>query len=406
MKMNRLLRFGLPILVVIIGFGLMKLLLGQREETTRRAPAPPSIVVDTETVRYGALSSDISAYGRAASVQALDLLAEVGGSLLAGDLPFRPGTRFERGDLLLRVDDRQIRLQIDSQKSELLKALATLLPEIKLDFPQAYETWNSYFKELSFEESLAPLPPTTDGKLKLYLARYNIYKLYFGIGELEIRLEKHSVIAPFAGSIVSANLREGGTVNIGGRLGSIVNLADMEVELALSVEDVPWLNRGGEVRLSAGAGSTVWTGRIKRVGGTVDTRSQTVPVFVSPDDGGPELMEGLFLGATLPGRQLEGVFRIPRKAIYDDARVYVIEEGRLSPRRVHVVLTEDESVLIDGGLAEGEELVVEIMQGVAPGMEARSRKAAQAAAKAAKRPGAGGENSARDSDAAREGDRR
>ncbi|MCP4547244.1 MAG: HlyD family efflux transporter periplasmic adaptor subunit [bacterium] len=357
----------------------MKVLLGMREEKPRHTPPVRTMVVATETVRFGPLRSRITAFGRAASAQPVTLASEVGGLLLAGDQPFRNGLEFKQGDVLLRVDDRQIKLEISSQKSELLKALALLLPEIQLDFPAEFAGWQACFDGISFDSTLAPLPEADNGKIRLYLARFNIYKLYFAIRSLEIKLEKHSVVAPFDGVVTGVNLPAGSTTGIGGRLGTIINLEEMEVMLSVSTTDLPWLDREGEVMLYSSESGRTWRGRIVRVSRAIDLQTQTVPVFIAlPSADLATLHDGSFLEAELPGRELGWGMRIPREAIYDDNLVYTITDGHLVPHLVEILRLEDMTALIGGDLTDGLELVVENMQGVIPGMPANSRRAMQA----------------------------
>jgi membrane fusion protein, multidrug efflux system len=379
MKLNRFTKFALPILVVIIGFVLMKVLLGMKEGKVHHTPPPRMVVVDTETVRFGPLRSRITAYGRAGSVQSVALASEVGGVLLAGDKPFRNGRSFRQGDLLIRVDDRQIKLEIGSQKSEFMGALARLLPEIQLDFPAEFNRWQSYFDNISFDSALAPLPRVNDGKIKLYLARFGIYKLYFAIGSLEIKLEKHSIIAPFDGTVTQVNLPVGSTTGVGGRLGTIINLEELEVMISIPATDLPWLDRDGEVTLRSRESNLTWSGRIARMGRSIDQGSQTIPIYLTLTAGDQTaLHDGSFLEAELPGRELGWGMRIPRAALYDENLVYTIDDGQLVSHRVEILRLEDMTALIGGDLTDGQELVVENMQGIVPGMKASSRRELQA----------------------------
>jgi hypothetical protein len=101
-------------------------------------------------------------------------------------VPFQPGQSFKRGDLLIKVDDRQMKLDLNSAKSDFLNALATVLPEIKVDFPDRYEIWQNYFNSCGFDKELASLPEVEDQKIKLYLTRFNVYKLYFTAQNLDV----------------------------------------------------------------------------------------------------------------------------------------------------------------------------------------------------------------------------
>ena len=75
----------------------------------------------------------------------------------------------------------------------------------------------------------------------------------------------------------------------------------------------------------------------------------------------------------LKGVVVENAFTVPRKAIYNDKYVYVIDDSVLVQKEVSIVRYESESVIINGGLENGDTLVVELLQGVTPGMPARSK---------------------------------
>ena len=54
--------------------------------------------------------------------------------------------------------------------------------------------------------------------------------------------------------------------------------------------------------------------------------------------------------------------------------MYTVENGRLAYRHVEVVLRQPDHVIVSGGLADGDLLVVELLQGVAPGMPVQPKQ--------------------------------
>ena len=85
------------------------------------------------------------------------------------------------------------------------------------------------------------------------------------------------------------------------------------------------------------------------------------------------LYNGVFLKAQIPGTIIKNGISIPQKAIYENKFVYTIKDGKLDYREVDISFKEPESVIATGGLANGDMLVVEMLQGVAPGMLAKAR---------------------------------
>lgn len=372
--MKRSMKIILPVSILLAGFLAMLGLLNLQSEPAKRSTAPPVKSVQTHVVRLTDVPTEIIAYGRVASAQPVELFSEVAGTLFDGDLPFQPAQSFKKGNLLLRIDDRQARLELNSRKSELLTALAALLPEIKIDFPEEYRVWQNYFDACDFDRQLPTLPEAANEKIKLFLARFNVYRLYFAVRDLEIKLEKHRIYAPFAGSIISANLRSGSTARNGTLLGKIINLEQLEVEVPLPASDIRWIDYDQPVTFSSSETPGTWSGKINRVGSTIDTRTQTVQVFISIADGDrTSHLNGAFLKVEIPGLCIADAVSIPHRALYEQSYVYLITDGKLAYREVTVARRETNTVIVNGGLAGGDTLVVEALQGVAPGMPARSR---------------------------------
>ena len=375
--MRRSIKIILPVLIIVAGFAAMIGLLALRKETPKRPPEARAKLVETTIVELQPVQAEVVAYGRVVSAQPIQLYAEVAGRLEEGDVPFKPAQSFQKGDLLLKIDDRQARYQLNSAKSDLMTALASVLPEIKLDFPDEYTVWLDYFNACGFDRTIAPLPETDNSRIRLYLSRFSVYRLYFSVRDLEIQLEKHFFYAPFNGSISSTNMRVGATARAGTLLGEIINLDEMEVAVPVETEDIQWIERQGEVTFTSSELPRTWTGTIARTGSDIDTRTQTVELYITVDDGyTASLLNGVFLSAHLPGRTIDRAFAVPPKAVYEDRYVYLIVDGVLEKRAVTILRRETDQVIVNGGLDNGDTLVVEIMQGVAPGMPAQSKNVA------------------------------
>jgi multidrug efflux pump subunit AcrA (membrane-fusion protein) len=362
----------IPVGILLVGFIVMQVLMSFREEPERTAPKAKVKMVNTGVISLKDVSLDVVAYGRLSTAQPITLFSEVNGTLISGNVEFQPAQIFKKGDLLAAIDDRQIRLNINSTKSDFLTALATVLPEIKVDFPNEYQVWQAYFNGCGFENKLSPLPETHDQKIKLYLSRFNIYKLFFQIRNLEIQAEKHYFYALFNGSIVSADLRPGSTARVGSEIGKIINLDHMEVEVPVPARDLNWIDRNKEVVFTSSELSGIWTGRIQRIGKQIDDKTQTIPLFITiKNSHKQELIDGIFLKAEIPGRTIKHAVNIPRNTIYDERYVYLIKAGRLNKQEIFIARTGLEEVIVNEGLSDGDTLVTSTMQGVAEGMLAK-----------------------------------
>jgi len=224
----------IPASILVVGFLLMVIFLNLKSEPPKRERIIRPKTVQAKIVELENINSEITAFGRLTSSQPVILYSEVAGILEKGNINFQSASSFKKGDLLIKVDDRQVQLDLNSTKSDFLNALATVLPEIKVDFPDEFEKFQNYFNSCNFESNLKPLPKTDNQKIKFFLTRFNVYKLYYSVKNLEIRLEKHYFYAPFNGSIVAADLHAGSSVRSGSKIGEIINLENLEVEIQIS----------------------------------------------------------------------------------------------------------------------------------------------------------------------------
>ena len=186
--------------------------------------------------------------------------------------------------------------------------------------------------------------------------------------------EKHFMRAPFDGVVVLADLRPGSNVRSGTRIGDIISLEELEMVVPVTVDDVQWIEPDQPVVLTSAELRGEWHGRIRRIGKTIDQQTQTVQVYILVDEA-EDLYDGIFLKAAMPGRTVSSAIRFPRRALYRQKYVYLIEDGALAYRPVEVVRSETDSVIAAGGLTDGDMLVTDVLQGVSPGMPARIKNA-------------------------------
>jgi multidrug efflux pump subunit AcrA (membrane-fusion protein) len=369
--MSKIKKMLIPIGIVLVGFMLMKFFAAFKPEIPVRESQKRKRYVKSQVVQLTKVPTMIQAFGRLTSSQPVTIISEVNGSLYNGEVPFKPGQTFRKGQLLAKIDDRQVRLELNSAKSDLMNALSQVLPEFKIDFPDAYPQWQQFFEGINFQDKLPYLPPVNDTKMKLYLARFNVYKLYFAVQNIQITLGKHYIYAPFDGAITSTVLRAGATVRPGAQLGEIINLQDMEVEVSVSNSDLRWIKPDTTLQLTSRDVPGEWSGKISRIGKVIDAQTQSVPVYITLAGGDRSLIyDGLFMNTFIPGNMVENAFIVPNKAVYEEKYVYLVKNGELVYQPVDVARRQPESVVVNGGLQNGDTLVVELLQGVAPGMSA------------------------------------
>lgn len=350
-----------------------RFLSGLRKEPEKKTPPVVTRSVSVRPAAYRQVETAVTAYGRVANASPVQLVAEVGGRLLAGDVPLKEAQRFTVGQTLYRIDDTEARLALQSQKSELLNALGVILPDLKTDYPDAFTEWRGWFDRVQIEKPLPPLPAFSSTAEKNFFSTRRILTLYYNIQSAEERLSRYVFRAPYTGSFTEAAIEAGSVVAPGTRIGRIIRTDNLEAVLPVPLSDLKWVGRGASLRLLSEDGSQSWTGRVARIADAVDPATQSVNVYVSiQQTPGQSLFEGMYLHAEIQGSALRQAMTLPRDAIVQTDRVYVVVDDKLELRQLSVLRLNRDSALVQG-LPEGLPVVVEPLANVSIGMQVKTR---------------------------------
>ncbi len=357
---NRKLIVGFSVLSITAAAVLLMIKLSSfRKEPPRRPPKEITRYVKAQRVSYSDIPSRVVGLGRLSSMQQVDVITEVQGKILAGDVPLKKGRSFKQGALLFRIFDREARLGLLSHKSRFLNTVANLLPDFKVDFPASYQTWTQFLGAIDIEQNLPSLPAIVSPKEKIFLAGRNILSDYYSIKSEEVRLKKYAVHAPFTGTYTEVFLEVGSVANPGSRVGKIIRTDKLELEVPIEVHNAGWIKPGDTVYVTAEGGPGEWTGKVVRKAGFVDARTQSISLFVGLKSARENpLYPGMYLKAVFPGVIVRNAMQIPRNAVFNGSEVFVVTDGRLSKQQI-TILKVDEKTLIFSGLDEGVSLVVE-----------------------------------------------
>ncbi|MCC7429842.1 efflux RND transporter periplasmic adaptor subunit [bacterium] len=341
------------ILILVVSFFGMKFLASLKKEIPTKDFQTASLLVKTTTVNLTTTAPKIQAYGRILSGEPIELIAEINGKIEKGDFELKAGQKFQKGALILQVDSREAKLDLLTKRNELLNSISKVLPELQLDFPESYKTWEKYLNSFDLETETKPLPETKNQKELVVLARYNVLTTFYGVKKLEISYSKYFFKADFDGAVTEVFVTTGSTIRSGNKIAKIIRTDKFEVKIPLAVSEISYLEKNSEVEISSKNLAKIFKGKISRIASNLDQANQTVDVFVTLQN--PEnIFEGDFLLAKFIGKEVPNSVEILRKAVYDGNFVYVIEEGKLKKREVKIAKFNEKTAIVSQGLQNGE----------------------------------------------------
>ncbi|MBK9149279.1 MAG: HlyD family efflux transporter periplasmic adaptor subunit [Flavobacteriales bacterium] len=352
------------LLLLVGGVATCKRLAGSRSSPERtNGPAAPRPVRVLEA-RNGPVRISIPVSGRVRATDRMLITAEVGGALQRTSKPFREGTSFSKGELLFRIDEGEVRAQINAQQSAFIRDLVQLVPDLRIDRPEEAAKWEAYLKSVPIEGVLPALPVLSSDRERNYLAGRGVLDKYYSLRALYERMAKYAVTAPFDGVVTTAGIEPGTIITPGTRLGELIAPNTLELESAVGAGELRHVRVGDTLRFQAEDGSEA-KGRIIRVGETIDAATQTVKVFVQLSSKG--LRDGLYVSGTIDGGSVEEAIAVPRSALTDDGALYTVKDSLLARNPVSILHQGMEQAVVRG-IAEGQWVVTDRMSGAFEGM--------------------------------------
>lgn len=357
----------LTALVLIGGMIGYQYLKNQKTQPPRRPHHDARLpVMKTGVLTQQTLSIPIPIQGRIGALEKVDLYSEVNGLFMSGNKPFRPGVRFVKGQVVVRMDDGEARLALHSQRASFLSTLVQMLPDIKTDFGDRFDTWRRYIDTLNPEEELPELPAPVTEREKMFLAARQVQTQFYTIRSAEERLRKYQLLAPFDGTLTDVDVSPGTLVRPGQRLGQLLRDGAYELETTLSMADLPFIKVGQTVQLSSDDTGASYKGTIQRVGEQIDPMTQMVPVFISLS--GQGLREGMYLQGYVQGKLENNVYALPKELLINGKYVWLVRDSALVQQPVELVRAGRETAIIRQ-FPEGAHYLKEITPGIYEGMK-------------------------------------
>ncbi len=366
-----ILRIILPLVVIGAGVGVMKRLTGSRPHAERTKPEARGALVEVQAVRRGARALQIVAYGNVVPAREVSLAAQVPGKVVSVNPELVRGGRLATGDRALGVERRDYTLAVSEAKARVAQAEHDLALE-KGRREVAEREW----KMLGSAREKGSLALREPQKV-LAIARLEAAKA--GLSRARLDLERTRLSAPFNALVVQESVEVGQVLGRGAPVAKLVGTDAFWVEVALPVADLAWLQIPGSEATVSGVGLEK-PGRVLRLLGELERGGRMARVLVEVTDplvGETPLLLGSYVKVSFAGREAKSVVEVPRVALREGDRVWLVDaEDRLEIRRVKVLRRLATSVLVESGLEGGDRLILSRLASPVPGMALRVKPGA------------------------------
>ena len=359
---------------------MMNVLQPDAEKTSEPEAA---IAVKTAIVKKAQLAMHVESQGIVAPRTRTRIISEVSGLVLDVADAFVVGGTFKAGDMLLKLDptDYEVALQRAEAKVISFKALMELENARSV---QAEKEWGMTGRPTSEAPLLALRRPY------LLEAEANLLQAKAEVRQAEIKLSKTIIRASYAGMVSEKLADIGQFVTMGTAIGETFAIDFVEIRLPLSEKDLTMMDglssqvelKKKQITLTGTVDGIVtsWLATLARSEGVVDelNRSQYIvarvadPYGLDDSDRQVPLRVGTFVKASIQGKVLKDVFKVPRSALLEGSRIGLVDDqALLKIISVEVASTDDNHYYISEGLQDGHQIVTSALGTPIEGLKLR-----------------------------------
>ncbi len=339
-------------------------LISSNQRPQREVPQVVKTVY-TQSVINGEVPIIVQASGNLVASRKVELFSEVQGILVESGTPFKTGQKFSKGDILLRVNSQEFYTSLLAQRSALYDLIAAMMPDLKFDYPEAFDKWNKYLKAFDLNENIKPLPEPKSDKEQFFITGKQIITTFFNVKNLEERYKKHLIRAPFDGVLTESLVNAGTLIRTGQMLGEFISQENFELEVSVNAEYLEIMNVGKQVKLTDLNNQKEWIGTVKRVNGRIDQETQTVLVYIGVS--GKGLVEGMYMEAKIAAKPQSNAIEISRDLLLNEKEIFIVENEKLVVKEIKPVYNTNTTVIVKG-LKNGTQIINKAVAGGYAGM--------------------------------------
>ncbi len=414
------------IVVIACALVVAVALVALRPRAQRQIPPKTGRLVEVISLLPRTVTMSVKAFGTIRPREKLLLVAEVNGEITRIDAGFAEGYCVNKSTVLASIDPLPYALEVERSKGQVERVdaqmkrlrqdvknlnanLAIAREDMKLaenEFHRLEDLFKSSVSSRSnrdraeqgylasrvklqaIENQLALTGPLKSGlESERKIARAVL-------GKAQYNLDRTKITAPFAGWVLEKKIETGQHVNTGQYMGSIYRVVALDVEVAVSLNDLRWL-KDDEMGLSdfkvdihepGNSGGRKWPGRLVRIMAGLDekTRMQRFVVEIeSPEKAGgtcpdradlDRLRPGMFVEVEIKGKRIKNIFELPRYVVQAGDAVFVAAGDQLQVKPVNVLRRQGETVYVDQGITENDKIIKTPLAGVTGGEKIRIKK--------------------------------
>ena len=284
------------------------------------------IVVKTEN-----FANSLSLTGSIEANEQVDIRSEVSG--LVTSINFKEGSNVSRGQILVKINDRELQAQ-----------LAQALTKQKLASETEFRAKTLLKKEAISREEYD-------------VAFADLRSLQSQTQLIRAQLQKTQIRAPFSGKIGLRSISVGEYVTPTSTIAKLVNINPVKIVFSVPEKYSTQVKSNTSFNFKVAGSENTYTAKVFAIEPGVDLATRTLQLKATASNPSGDLLPGSFAKIELPLTNINNAILIPTEAIIPvlkGKKVFVSDNGKAKEVMIETGTRTEKSVLVSSGLKAGD----------------------------------------------------
>lgn len=290
--------------------------------------------VQGEVLKPQKFDDNLSLSGTLESNEEINIRSEISG--VVESINFEEGAKVSKGQVLLRVNDIELRAQLSKAKTAQQLASenqrrAKLLLEKQAISQEEFDISNADFESARAESEL-----------------------------IAAQLNKTTVRAPFSGTIGLRSISKGSFVTPETPIATLVNTSQIKITFSIPEKYVSKIKVGSSLTFTTSDAKESYTATIYAMEPQVDLATRTLKLRAIVDNKEGKLYPGTFANVTLPLETVNDALLVPTQAlipIQNGKVIFVSRNGKAQEVEVETGTRTDSLIRVLSGIKAGDTIL-------------------------------------------------
>ena len=320
-------------LLGLIGYRITKN-ASESEKNDKKGDKKPPLGVTAIVVSSKDFSNAISLSGSIEANENVEIRSEVSG--IVEKISFSEGTQVSKGQVLLKVNDIELRAQLSQAITRQKLASenerrAKLLLQKEAISQEEYDIASAEFRSLKAQTQL-----------------------------IQAQIAKTTIRAPFSGKIGLRNISPGTYVTPTTVITKLVSSSQVKISFSIPEKYASEIENNATITFTIPNNTQKFTAKIYAIEPEIETATRTLKIRAIADNSNGKLLPGTFATVELSLKNIKDAIVIPTEAVVpvqDGKVVYIANNGKAKEVKIETLARTSKDVVVTSGIKSGDTLL-------------------------------------------------